>query len=249
MFEKIYITREDGGIISATTWDSTGNPIDLPLDEAEKAALTPIFDKGKKLRPKWESDVEQAQKNARQALQDKNTALMVKREAEGDKARAEAKAESAMVDKNKAVEAQRVAEAQVVDLQSQIKAANDKITQWLSGGLVGEAKDELIRQYAEWQPGLSVDAGDAYRVGLVLYIAKQDHVTSADNSPSSPRAADYWIGGSIAQNSGDNTNPQTGYKYPAGTVLLWSGVNYRSLRDTNKDPGEAPADWVLISND
>lgn len=248
MFEKIYITREDGGIISATTWDSTGNSIDLPLNETEKAALTPIFDKGKKLRPKWERDVEAAEKSKQQAQQERADALVAKREAEGDKARAEAKAESAMVDKNKAVEAQRLAEAKVVDLQSQIKAANDKIAQWLSGGLVGEAKDELIRQYAEWQPGLSVDAGDAYRVGLVLYIAKQDHVTSADNSPSSSRAANYWTGGSIAQNSGGETNPQTGYKYPAGTVLLWSGVNYKALKETNKDPGEAPADWALVND-
>ncbi len=248
MFEKIYVTRDDGDNISATTWDSTGNSIDLPLNDAEKAALTPIFDKGKKLRPKWERDVEAAEKSKQQAQQERADALVAKREAEGDKARAEAKAERAMVDKNKAVEAQRVAEAKVVDLQSQIKAANDKITQWLSGGLVGEAKDELIRQYAEWQPGLSVDAGDAYRVGLVLYIAKQDHVTSADNSPSSSRAANYWTGGSIAQNSGGETNPQTGYKYPAGTVLLWSGVNYKALKETNKDPGEAPADWALVND-
>ena len=249
MLEKIQAIRNQDSTITAVTWDGTGNIIDLPLNDAEKDALTPIFDKGKKLRPKWERDVEAAEKSKQQAQQERADALVAKREAEGDKARAEAKAESAVVDKNKAIEAQRVAEAQVVDLQSQIKAANDKITQWLSGGLVGEAKDELIRQYAEWQPGLSVDAGDAYRVGLVLYIAKQDHVTSADNSPSSPRAANYWTGGSIAQNSGDNTNPQTGYEYPEGTVLLWSGVNYRSLRDTNKDPGEAPADWELVSND
>ncbi|MCI6603016.1 MAG: hypothetical protein MSC43_02305 [Clostridiales bacterium] len=249
MLEKIQAIRNQDSTITAVTWDGTGNIIDLPLNDAEKAALVPIFDKGKKLRPKWEHDVEQAQKVARNALQDKDTALMAKREAEGDKARAEAKAESAMVDKNKAVEAQRVAEAKVVDLQSQIKAANDKIAQWLSGGIVGEAKDELVRQYAEWQPGLSVDAGDAYRVGIVLYIAKQDHITSADNSPSGPHAADYWTGGSIAQNSGDDTNPQTEYKYPAGTVLLWSGVNYRSLKDTNQDPGQAPADWALVSND
>lgn len=249
MLEKIQITRDSGGELAAVTWDSTGSLIDLVLSDTDSSAVAALMDKAKQARPKWERDVEAAEKSKQQAQQERADALVAKREAEGDKARAEAKAESAMVDKNKAVEAMRVAEAKVVDLQSQIKAANDKIAQWLSGGIVDEAKDELIRQYAEWQPGLSVDAGDAYRVGLVLYIAKQDHVTSSDNSPSSSRAADYWTGGSIAQNSGDETNPQTGYKYPAGTVLLWSGVNYKALKDTNKDPGEAPTDWVLISND
>lgn len=249
MLEKIQITRDSGGELAAVTWDSTGSLIDLALNEADGSALAALMDKAKEARPKWERDVEAAQKNEQRAQQERADALVAKREAEGDKARAEAKAESAVVDKNKAIEAQRVAEAKVSDLQSKIKAANDKIAQWLSGGLVGEAKDELIRQYAEWQPGLSVDAGDAYRVGLVLYVAKQDHITSVENSPSSSRAADYWTGGSIAQNSGDNTNPQTGYKYPAGTVLLWSGVNYKALKDTNQDPGEAPADWALVSND
>ena len=212
MLEKIQAIRNQDSTITAVTWDGTGNIIDLPLNDAEKAALTPIFDKGKKLRPKWERDVEAAQKNEQQAQQERADALVAKREAEGDKAKAEVKAEN----EKQAREAAETEKAQAIAdkeaKEREIEEWKTKLALALTGGLQDTIKDDTIKLYAEWQPGLSVDAGDAYRVGLVLYIAKQDHVTSADNSPSSSHAANYWTGGSIAQNSGDNTNPQTRYE-------------------------------------
>lgn len=243
MLEKIQAIRNQDSTITAVTWDGTGNIIDLPLNDAEKAALTPIFDKGKKLRPKWESDVEQAQKHARQALQDKNTALMAKREAEGDKARAEAKAEN----EKQAREAAETEKAQAI---ADKEAKERELEEWkaklalaLTGGLQDDIKDDTIKLYAEWQPGLSVDAGDWYRVGLHMIRAKIDHVTSAENAPTGAKAAEYWEGVPIP------AEPTPAAKYPKGTVIEWSGVQYRSLKDTDKDPGAAPDDWELVQND
>lgn len=243
MFEKIYVTRDDGDTISATTWDSTGNSIDLPLNDAEKASLMPIFDKGKKLRPKWESDVEQAQKDARQALQDKNTALMAKREAEGDKARAEATAENERQAREVAETAKAQAIADKEAKERELEEWKAKLALALTGGLQDNIKDDTIKLYAEWQPGLSVDAGDWYRVGLHMIRAKVDHITSAENAPTGAKAADYWEGVPIP------AEPTPAAKYPKGTVLEWSSVQYRALKDTDKDPGAAPEEWELVQTD
>lgn len=94
MLEKIQITRDSGGELAAVTWDSTGSLIDLALSEADGSALAALMDKAKEARPKWERDVEAAQKNEQRAQQERADALVAKREAEGDKARAEAKAEN-----------------------------------------------------------------------------------------------------------------------------------------------------------
>lgn len=244
MFEKIYITRDDGDNISATTWDSTGNSIDLPLNDAEKAALTPIFDKGKKLRPKWERDVEAAQKNEQQAQQERADALVAKREAEGDKARAEVKAEN----EKQAREAAETEKAQAIAdkeaKEREIEEWKTKLALALTGGLQDDIKDDTIKLYAEWQPGLSVDAGDWYRIGLHMIRAKIDHITSAENAPTGAKAADYWEGAPIPTDP-----PAPAAKYPKGTVIEWSGVQYRALKDTDKDPGAAPSDWELVQTD
>ena len=229
MFEKIYVTRDDGDNISATTWDSTGNSIDLPLNDAEKAALTPIFDKGKKLRPKWERDVEAAEKS--------------KQQAQKERAVAQAFAESEK-------QARKVAETDKAQAIADKEAKERELEEWkaklalaLTGGLQDTIKDDTIRLYAEWQPGISVDAGDWYRVGLHMIRAKVDHVTSADNAPTGAKAADYWEGVPIP------AEPMPAAKYPKGTVLEWSGVQYRALKDTDKDPGAAPSDWELVQMD
>lgn len=243
MLEKIQITRDSGGELAAVTWDSTGSLIDLALSEADRVAIVALMDRAKAARPKWERDVEAAQKNEQQAQQERADALVAKREAEGDKARAEAKAEN----EKQAREAAETEKAQAI---ADKEAKERELEEWkaklalaLTGGLQDTVKDDTIRLYAEWQPGISVDAGDWYRVGLHMIRAKVDHVTSADNAPTGEHAADYWEGVPIP------AEPTPAVKYPKGTVIEWSGVQYRALKDTDKDPGAAPADWELVQTD
>lgn len=244
MLEKIQITRDSGGELAAVTWDSTGSLIDLALSEADCIALAALMDKAKEARPKWERDVEMAQKNEQQAQQERADALVAKREAEGDKARAEAKAEN----EKQAREAAETEKAQAI---ADKEAKERELEEWkaklalaLTGGLQDTIKDDTIRLYAEWQPGLSVDAGDWYRVGLHMIRAKVDHITSAENSPTGEHAADYWEGVPIPAEPATPTA-----KYPKGSVMEWSGVQYRALKDTDKDPGAAPEDWELVQTD
>ncbi|MDD7319245.1 MAG: hypothetical protein PUG74_11335 [Prevotellaceae bacterium] len=244
MLEKIQVTRDSSGELAAVTWDSTGSLIDLALSKADNTALAALMDKAKEARPKWERDVEMAQKNEQQAQQERADALVAKREAEGDKARAEAKAEN----EKQAREAAETEKAQAI---ADKKAKERELEEWkeklalaLTGGLQDDIKDDTIKLYAEWQPGLSVDAGDWYRVGLHMIRAKVDHITSAENAPTGEHAADYWEGVPIPA---DPTAPAA--KYPKGTVIEWSGVQYRALKDTDKDPGAAPEDWELVQTD
>lgn len=243
MLEKIQITRGSDGELTAVTWDSTGSLIDLALSEADRVAIVALMDKAKQARPKWERDVEAAKKNEQQAQQERADALVAKREAEGDKARAEVKAEN----EKQAREAAETAKAQAI---ADKEAKERELEEWkaklalaLTGGLQDTVKDDTIKLYAEWQPGLSVDAGDWYRVGLHMIRAKVDHVTSAENAPTGAKAAEYWEGVPIP------AEPTPAAKYPKGTVLEWSGVQYRALKDTDKDPGTAPEDWELVQTD
>ena len=243
MLEKIQITRDSGGELAAVTWDSTGSLIDLALSEADSTALAALMDKAKAARPKWERDVEAAEKSEQQAQQAKAAALTAKREAEGDKARAEAKAEN----EKQAREAAETAKAQAIaDKEAKARELEEwkaKLALALTGGLKDTIKDDTIRLYPEWQLGLSVDAGDWFRVGLHMIRAKIDHVTSAENSPTGAKAADYWEGVPIP------AEPMPAAKYPKGTALEWSGVQYRALKDTDKDPGAAPDDWEIVQTD
>lgn len=243
MLEKIQITRDSGGELAAVTWDSTGSLIDLPLSETDNTALAALMDKAKEARPKWERDVEAAQKNEQQALQAQAEAHEAQREAEKSKIRFEAEAEAAK-------QARKVAETAKAQAIADKEAKERELEQWkaklalaLTGGLQDDIKDDTIRLYAKWQPGLSVDAGDWYRVGLHMIRAKVDHVTSAENSPTGAKAADYWEGVPIP------AEPTPAAKYPKGTVIEWSGVQYRALKDTDKDPGAAPSDWELVQTD
>lgn len=243
MLEKIQVTRDSGGELAAVTWDSTGSLIDLALSDTDSSAVAALMDKAKQARPKWERDVEAAKKNEQQAQQERADALVAKREAEGDKARAEVKAEN----EKQAREAAETAKAQAI---ADKEAKERELEEWkaklalaLTGGLQDTVKDDTIKLYAEWQPGLSVDAGDWYRVGLHMIRAKVDHVTSAENAPTGAKAAEYWEGVPIP------AEPTPAAKYPKGTVLEWSGVQYRALKDTDKDPGAAPEDWELMQTD
>lgn len=243
MLEKIQITRDSGGELAAVTWDSTGSLIDLPLSEEDSIAVVALIDRAKKARPKWERDVEAAEKSEQLALQAKAEAHEAQRVAEKEKIRAEAEAEAAK-------QARKVAETDKAQAIADKEAKEREIEEWkaklalaLTGGLQDTIKDDTIRLYAEWQPGLSVDAGDWYRVGLHMIRAKVDHVTSAENAPTGAKAADYWEGVPIP------TEPTPAAKYPKGTVIEWSGVQYRALKDTDKDPGAAPSDWELVQTD
>ena len=243
MLEKIQVTRS-GGELAAVTWDSTGSLIDLALSEADNTALAALMDKAKEARPKWERDVEAAEKSKQQAQQERADALVAKREAEGDKARAEARAEN----EKQAREAAETAKAQAIaDKEAKARELaewKDKVARALTGGIQDTVKDGTIMLYAEWQPGISVDAGDWYRVGLHMIRAKVDHITSAENAPTGAKAADYWEGVPIPAEPEAPTA-----KYPKGTIIEWSGVQYRALKDTDKDPGAAPADWELVQTD
>lgn len=236
MLEKIQVTRGSDGELAAVTWDSTGSLIDLALSDAECVALAALMDKAKQARPKWERDVEAAEKSKQQAQQERAVAQafaesekQARKVAETDKAQALTEKAQAIADK----------EAKARELE-EWKA---KLALALTGGLQDTVKDDTIRLYAEWQPGLSVDAGDWYRVGLHMIRAKIDHVTSAENAPTGAKAEEYWEGVPIP------AEPSPAAKYPKGTVMEWSGVQYRALKDTDKDPGAAPEDWGLVQTD
>lgn len=235
MLEKIQITRS-GGELAAVTWDSTGSLIDLALSDTDSSAVAALMDKAKQARPKWERDVEAAEKSKQQAQKERAVAQafaesekQARKVAETDKAQALTEKAQAIADK----------EAKARELE-EWKA---KLALALTGGLQDTIKDDTIRLYPEWQVGLSVDAGDWFRVDLHMIRAKIDHVTSAENSPTGEHAADYWEGVPIP------AEPTPTVKYPKGTVLEWSGVQYRALKDTDKDPGAAPDDWELVQID
>lgn len=143
--------------------------------------------------------------------------------------------------KAQAVMAKTKAETDRDEAMAKAKEWQDKLAEYLTGGLVDHVDDDTILLYAEWQEGLAVDAGDWYRVGLHLVRAKVDHVTAPENAPESDHGADYWEGVPFAQ--------EPTVKYPKGKVIEWSGVQYKALADTDKDPGEAPESWEPVNND
>ncbi len=250
MLEKIQVTRGSDGELTAVTWDSTGSLIDLPLSKADSTVLAAFIDKAKQARPKWERDVEAAEKSEQLALKAKAEAHEAQRVAEKAKIRAEAQAEAAKqarkvaeTDKAQALTEKAQAIADKEAKERELEEWKAKLALALTAGLQDDIKDDTIKLYAEWQPGLSVDAGDWYRVGLHMIRAKVDHVTSAENAPTGAKAADYWEGVPIP------TEPTPVAKYPKGTVMEWSGVQYRALKDTDKDPGAAPSDWELVQTD
>lgn len=236
MLEKIQVTRDSGGELAAVTWDSTGSLIDLALSDTDSSALAALMDKAKEARPKWERDVEAAEKSKQQAQQERAVAqAFAESEKQARKVAETAKAQ-ALTAKAQAIADKEAKEHELEEWKAKLALA-------LTGGLQDNIKDDTIKLYAEWQPGLSVDAGDWYRVGLHMIRAKVDHVTSADNEPTGEHAADYWEGVPIP------AEPTPAAKYPKGTVLEWSGVQYRALKDTDKDPGAAPEEWELVQTD
>lgn len=140
-------------------------------------------------------------------------------------------------------EAERAKE-ETARVRQDLEEATKKIAALLTGDPDKAFSTEMIRQYPEWQEGLSVDAGDAYRVGDVLYMAIRGHVTSKDNSPESQAAKDYWKGGNIK----DEVPPVPGFKYPKNTVKNYMGVDYYACVDTNNGPEVGYPTWDLLDN-
>lgn len=237
MLEKIQVTRGSDGELAAVTWDSTGSLIDLALSDTECTALAALMDKAKEARPKWERDVEAAEKSKQQAQQERAVAQAFAESEKQARKVAETDKAQALTEKAQAIADKEVKERELEEWKAKLALA-------LTGGLQDTIKDDTIRLYPEWQLGLSVDAGDWFRVDLHMIRAKVDHITSAENAPTGEHAADYWEGVPIP------TEPEgPAAKYPKGTIIEWSGVQYRALKDTDKDPGAAPADWKLVQTD
>lgn len=131
------------------------------------------------------------------------------------------------------------------EVQEKLAQANNHLATLLTGDPGSEATKEMIEQYPEWREGLSVDAGDAYRIGDVLYMATQPHVTSKENGPEGAQAKEYWKGGAIKQ---DQPDPKPGVKYPKGSVVTYQGVDYYACEDTNDGPEVGYPTWDLASN-
>lgn len=131
------------------------------------------------------------------------------------------------------------------EVQDKLAQANNHLATLLTGDPGAQATKEMIQLYPVWTEGLSVDAGDAYRIGDVLYMATRPHVTSKENGPQSDKAKDYWKGGAIKQ---DQPDPKPGAKYPKGTVVTYQGVDYYAREDTNQGPEVGYPTWDLASN-
>lgn len=248
MQEQIKVYR-DNGKLTALTYDSLGAQISLSLDSDDTLALTRIMDKARAQRPKWELDVANAREDAKQAQQATASAVEEKKSAELERDKAEAKAQVAETKSVAAEQARDAAVARVVDLESQIKAANDKIAKLLTGGLTDQATTELIMRYPELSEsdyGRSIDAGEAYRVGTILYIATRDiNGLTADTMPTGTEASSYWRGGNIKH---QEPTPTPDFKYPAGTELEYQGVMYYATKDTNSGPEVGYPVWDLLDN-
>ncbi|MDY5835750.1 MAG: hypothetical protein SPK23_01305 [Eubacteriales bacterium] len=248
MQEQIKVYRENGEL-TALTYDSLGAQISLRLDAEDVQALTHIMDKALALRPKWELDVDKAREDAKLAQQATASAVEAKKSAELEREKAETKAQTAETKKVAAEQARDAAVARAVDLESQIKQANDKIAQLLTGGITDQATTELIMLYPELTEqdyGRSIDAGEAYRVGTILYIATRDiNGLTADTMPTSTDASSYWRGGNIKH---EDPTPTPGFKYPAGTELEYQGVMYYATKDTNSGPEAGYPEWDLLEN-
>lgn len=148
-------------------------------------------------------------------------------------------------EKTERAEEREQAQKTLQEVQEKLAQANNYLATLLTGDPGAQATKEMIEQYPKWEEGLSVDAGDAYRIGDVLYMAKRDHKTSKENGPESEKAKDYWKGGDIEQ---EQPEPKPGVKYPKGTVVTYQGVDYYACEDTNQGPEAGYPTWDLAEN-
>lgn len=210
-------------------WDDSDQSRQIDERDVPETLLSQLISKLMTLRTVEERNLEEAKQAEEEAK-----ALAKEKEQE----RAEAEAETERV--------RETAQKELDALQEKLTEANRRIAGLLTGNPTQEATEELILLYPEWQEGLSVDEGDAYRVGNVLYIATRSHLTEKENSPTSDQADAYWKGGAIQEEAEE---PPAEFKYAKGTVVTYEGVKYYATEDTNDGPEVGYPTWDLYTNE
>ena len=142
---------------------------------------------------------------------------------------------------DKAEEKARIAE-------ENLKRAQDQIAKLVTGDSNAKMTPETARLFAELHDGISIDAGDYYRMpgGLVLYRAKCDMspYVASEMSPEGKNGGAYWTGGG----NDKQPAPKPGVKYPKGTEKEYMGAMYYACVDTNDDPSVGYPTWDLLDN-
>lgn len=142
---------------------------------------------------------------------------------------------------DKAEEKARIAE-------ENLKRAQDQIAKLVTGDSNAKMTPETARLFAELHDGISIDAGDYYRMpgGLVLYRAKCDMspYVASEMSPEGKNGSAYWTGGG----NDKQPAPKPGVKYPKGTEKEYMGAMYYACVDTNDDPSVGYPTWDLLDN-
>ena len=131
------------------------------------------------------------------------------------------------------------------NLQAELEKTKSIVNKLVTGKPEAELPDDVVMLYAQWKEGISVDAGDIYRIENTLYVSKKDHITSPENSPTSENGSTYWIGG---KNVIEQPEPSPEFKYPKGTTVEYMGVLYKNTVDTNDDPSVGYPTWDLAEN-
>lgn len=142
---------------------------------------------------------------------------------------------------DKAEEKARIAE-------ENLKRAQDQIAKLVTGDSNAKMTPETARLFAELHDGISIDAGDYYRMpgGLVLYRAKCDMspYVASEMSPEGKNGSAYWTG----DGNDKQPAPKPGVKYPKGTEKEYMGAMYYACVDTNDDPSVGYPTWDLLDN-
>lgn len=259
MNQKIIITSEDftgTEVIDAVTFDRWGGEIPIELGEEDLSYMRGLFYRALSLRPAHELELAEAAKKIAEAQDAKILAQQETKQAKAETAKAvdaeqrsAAQAQIAEAQKVQAVKVAQEANARALDLEARNKEANDRIAKLLTGGLSEEATEEIILLYPELTEadyGRSIDAGEAFRIGTVLYVAKKDiDGLTEETMPAGAEASTYWRGGDIET---ETPAPDPKYKYPAGTELEYQGVLYYATIDTNFGPEAGFPTWDLVQN-
>lgn len=140
------------------------------------------------------------------------------------------------------------AEAKTRFAEANLKRAQDQLAKLVTGDPNAKMTPDTARLFAELQDGISIDAGDYYRMrgGLVLYRAKRDMspYVASEMSPEGKNGSNYWTGGS----NDKQPAPKPDVKYPKGTEVNYMGARYYATKDTNDDPSVGYPTWDLAEN-
>lgn len=170
------------------------------------------------------------------------SALTTLRTAE-EKALDDAKTAKAAAEK-----AKEKAESDKIAAEANLKRAQDALAKMVTGDDKATMTPETAGLFAELHDGISIDAGDYYRMpgGLVLYRAKRDMspYVAAEMSPEGKNGSSYWTGGG----NDKQPAPKPGYKYPKGTEVDYMGARYYATVDTNEEPSVGYPTWDLTDN-